>query len=80
MFNLLSEAGSHVGESNASNSSAVQDASLQTPSFILKPLIIQSINEYIQELGSVHELVSEQALEHIHQRYSFFLPRLHELG
>lgn len=35
----------------------------------LKHDVIEAINELIQDIDTCHELISEQAVEHIHQKY-----------
>ncbi|RVW26062.1 hypothetical protein CK203_109918, partial [Vitis vinifera] len=37
----------------------------------LKHDIIEAVNELIQDIATCHEQISEQAVEHIHQKYLF---------
>lgn len=37
----------------------------------LKHDIIEAVNELIQDIATCHEQISEQAVEHIHQKYPF---------
>ncbi|KMZ71901.1 S-methyl-5-thioribose-1-phosphate isomerase [Zostera marina] len=42
----------------------------------LKHGIIEGLNELIDEIDSCHEQISEQAVEHIHQKYHSFLSKV----
>lgn len=50
----------------------------------LKHDVIEAVNELIQDIGTCHEQIAEQAVEHIHQKYvlppsfdySFFLSNI----
>lgn len=35
----------------------------------LKHNVIEAVNELIQDISTCHELIAEQAVEHIHQKY-----------
>ena len=48
---------------------AAADKSLKSRK--LKHDVIEAINELIQDIDTCHEQISEQAVEHIHQKYVF---------
>lgn len=48
---------------------AAADKSLKSRK--LKHGVIEAINELIQDIDTCHEQISEQAVEHIHQKYVF---------
>lgn len=39
----------------------------------LKHDVIEAVNELIQDIGTCHEQIAEQAVEHIHHKYIFLL-------
>lgn len=38
----------------------------------LKHDVIEAVNELIQDIGTCHDQIAEQAVEHIHQKYVIF--------
>ncbi|KAK9943752.1 hypothetical protein M0R45_009350 [Rubus argutus] len=63
----------HTSSSGGDSEGKIKSADKSSRSQKLKHDVIEAVNELIQDVGTCHEEIAEQAVEHIHHKYIVLL-------